>query len=238
MAPTSAPEVSGSIGSGITGMFNVFVDPAATARSASSKLSWLWPLLILVAVITAISYAMMPYTLQLIDAQMAAKDLPPDQMANARAMAHKFAGFGPILTPVFIVLGLAFCSLIIKLIYGAMDRKPRFHDIFALLACCSLITMLQAVAAYFVLRAKGDPITSSDQMTPPFGLDIFLQSLHGVPLAFVGFFSIFEIWFIVVLVLGLASLTRSSKGQAFFASTPAWILPLLFRLIGAAFSKT
>jgi hypothetical protein len=36
--------------------------------------------------------------------------------------------------------------------------------------------------------------------------------------------------------LGYAYLTKSSKGKAFIAITPAWLVPLVFRLIGAAFT--
>jgi hypothetical protein len=55
-------------------------------------------------------------------------------------------------------------------------------------------------------------------------------------LAFVNFFSIFEIWYIVILGLSLAYLTGSSKGKAFAAITPAWLIPLLLAVIRAKFS--
>jgi hypothetical protein len=49
------------------------------------------------------------------------------------------------------------------------------------------------------------------------------------------FFSIFEIWYLVILVFGLSYLAKCSKGQAFAAITPAWLLPLAFRMVGAMF---
>jgi hypothetical protein len=112
--------------------------------------------------------------------------------------------------------------------------RAKFRDIFSLMMACSLISSLQYIASYIVLRTKGDEITSQDQMTPPFGLDIFIPA-HGVALAFLNFFSIFQIWYLVIFGLALAALAGSTKGKAFIAMTPAWVIPLIFRLIGAAF---
>ena len=85
------------------------------------------------------------------------------------------------------------------------------------------------------MRTKGDEITSQEQMSPAFGLDIFIPA-HGVLLTHLNFFSIFQIWSLVILALALAALTGSSKGKAFAAITPAWLIPLIFRIIGSLFS--
>src|SRR5260370_38731724 len=84
---------------------------------------------------------------------------------------------------------------------------------FSIMAACSLIPALQYAATYVVLRSKGDEITNQEQMTPPFGLDIFVNP-HGPLLAMLNFFSIFEIWYLVIFGLTLAYLTGSSKGKA------------------------
>jgi hypothetical protein len=106
-----------------------------------------------------------------------------------------------------------------------------------MLAACSIIPLLQQAATYVVLRTKGDPVENPEQMAPPFGLDIFMQGIHGAALAFVHFFSIFTVWYLVVLVFGLAYLTKSTKMQALIAITPVWLLPLAMALLGAMFQK-
>jgi hypothetical protein len=40
---------------------------------------------------------------------------------------------------------------------------------------------------------------------------------------------------LIVLTFALAYLGKSSKGKAFFAITPAWVLPLLLRVVTAMF---
>src|SRR5438105_15477673 len=41
-----AGESRPSVSAGLTGVFNVFIDPAATAKAVRAPLAWLWPLLI------------------------------------------------------------------------------------------------------------------------------------------------------------------------------------------------
>lgn len=230
-------EERGSLAGGMAGMLNVFIDPAATAKRVPNPWSWLWPVLVLSAVYLVFAYQLLPYSLQLMDATLAQRQVPPEALERTRGMMHTTTQITTPLTPVLVIGFMLLIALCVKGVYGIMDIRPKFRDVFSLLAACSLIPMLQYVATYFVIRMKGDAVETPEQMTPPFGLDIFLPGIHGPLLALIGFFSIFEIWFIVVLVVGLAALTRSSKMQALLASTPAWLLPLAFRLIGSLFQN-
>lgn len=234
--PAANPPSSGGAADGLVGMMNVFVDPAETARRAPSRLSWLWPVVVLCIVYAIMGYLMKPYSTQLMEAKVAEQSIPADRLERVQAVSRIVSNVMLVLTPVMIVAFIALWSWLIKVIYSIMDVRSRFHDVFSLVAACSLIPMLQFIANYIVLRVKGDTITSAEQLMAPFGLDIFFQGVKGVAFAILNFFSIFQIWYLVVLVIGLAYLTRSSKSKALVAITPAWLIPLLFRMIGAMFS--
>ncbi|MBZ5611803.1 MAG: YIP1 family protein [Acidobacteriia bacterium] len=241
MAQASASaETNASVGSGLIGMLNAFVDPKGTARLVPAPLFWLWPLLTLAIIYGVFGYLMLPYTMQLIDARMsqqfAQQNVPPERAEAAQRVAHMFAQFTFVLTPVSVIVFLVVMAWLVSLMGSIVGLRAKFRNVFSLMAACSLITALQTIAVYIVLRVKGDEIQSQEQLTPPFGLDIFLQDVHGPLLAVLNFFSIFEIWYLVVLVLGLAYLSKSSVGKAFAALTPAWLLPLLFRMIGMMFA--
>ena len=233
-------EESSGIGGGLGGMLNVFVDPGTTAKYAAKPGFWLWPTLTLVVGFLVFGYLMMPYTMQLVDIkiqqQIQAQGAPPERMETARNMGHMFGYISLIATPIFIILFSMLIAWLINVMLSMVAAKGRFRDTFGLLMACGLIPFLQYVATYFEVRIKGDPITSAEQFQAPFGLDIFLQGLHGIPLAFVHFFSIFQIWYLVVLTFGIAALYGISKGKAFASITPAWVIPLIFALIGALFS--
>ncbi len=220
--------------SGILGMFNAFVDPAGLARAAKAKLFWLWPLIVLSIVFIVFGYLMMPYTLQMGEVRLAQQTIPPERLENARNMTRTITQVFVYLVPVFIVLFTMLGAWLVGVTGSIVGLRAKFRDIFCLMMASGLIGSLQYIATYVVLRSKGDEITSQEQLTPAFGLDIFIPA-HGVLLALLNFFSIFEIWSLVILGLALASLTGSTKGKAFAAITPAWLIPLIFRIIGSMF---
>jgi hypothetical protein len=233
-------EENAGVASGLVGMLNAFVDPMGLAKRVKAKLFWLWPLITICIVYIVMGYLMLPYTMQLVDFSMqqraASQSIPPDRMETARNMAHTFSQVGIAFTPVFVVGILALLAWLVVVTGSMVGLRAKFRDVFSLMAACSLITALQVIAAYIVVRTKGDEIQSPEQLMAPFGADIFIQDVHGAMLAFLNFFSIFEIWYLVILGLSLAYLTGSSKGKAFAAITPAWLVPLVLAVVRAKFS--
>ncbi len=243
MTQASVPAAAApSVGTGMAGMLNAFVDPKGLARAVPAKLFWLWPVISLAVIYGVFGYLMLPYTMQLIDSRMAQQfaqqGVPPERAERAQQIAHMFAQFTFVVTPVIVILMTIVMAWLVSVTGSVVGLKAKFRNVFSLMAACSLITALQTVAVYVVVRTKGDEIQSPEQMTPPFGVDIFLQNIHGPLLALVNFFSIFEIWYLIILTLALAALAKSSVGKAFFALTPAWLLPLLFRVVGTMFGPT
>jgi hypothetical protein len=235
-----AEEKAPSVASGLVGMLNVFIDPAATAKRIPAKLSWLWPLIVISIIYVVFGYLLLPYTMQLADAAIidrsSQQGLRPEQLERAENLAHMISRISVGFTPVIVIGVMLLLAWLVATMGSMTGARAKFRNVFSLLAACSLIPALQYIAAYIVVRAKGDEIRSVEQLTPAFGLDIFLQDLHGPLLAVVNFFSIFEIWYLVVLTVGLAALTKSSKGKAFAAIMPAWVLPLLVRIAQIAFT--
>jgi hypothetical protein len=215
------------------------VDPKTTANRVPAPLSWLWPLITLAIIYIVTGYLMLPYIMNLIDVrinqQISQQNTPVEQAERARTVAHAIYQFYPLAIPVIVVVFILFFGWLVSAMASMAGLRTKFRDVFSLMAACSLIPALQSIATYIVLRAKGDEITSQDQLTPPFGLDIFLQNIHGGLLGLVNFFSIFQIWYLIVLTLALAYLGKSTKGKAFFAITPAWLLPLVIRVIQGMF---
>ena len=233
-------EENPGVATGLLGMFNAFVDPIGLAKRVKAKLFWLWPLITICIVYIVMGYLMLPYTMQLVDFSMqqraAAQSIPPERMETARNMAHMFSQVAIAFTPIFVVGILALLAWLVVVTGSMVGLRAKFRDVFSLMAACSLITSLQVIATYIVVRTKGDEIQSPEQLMAPFGADIFIQDVHGALLAFLNFFSIFEIWYLVILGLSLAYLTGSSKGKAFAAITPAWLVPLLLAVVRAKFS--
>ena len=231
-----ADENSGTA-AGPFAMLNAFIDPAALAKSVRARLFWLWPLIAICIIYVVFGYLMLPYTMQLVDASIdqraSAQNLPPERLESARNIAHTFSQAGIALAPLLVIGVVALLAWLVGAMGSVLGLRAKFRDIFSLMLACSLIMALQYIATYIVVSVKGDEIQSAEQLMVPLGLDIFIQDVHGALLALLNFFSIFEIWYVVILGLSLAYLTNSSKGKAFAAITPAWVVPLLLAVVRA-----
>lgn len=216
-------------------MFNAFIDPAATAKAVPAPLFWLWPLLIVCAASIWFSMFVSPLSIEIMRQNQAG--LPADQVERALRGMEMFGKILPFVVPITIVGFTALLAALVMLTASMLSLKIRFRDIFALMCACGLINVLQIVASYFVLRAKAGELASMQQLQPPFGLDIFFSELKGPLYAILNYFSLFQVWYLIMLGLALAYFTRAPKGKAFAAITPAWLLPLIFKVIGSIFQR-
>jgi hypothetical protein len=63
------------------------------------------------------------------------------------------------------------------------------------------------------------------------------EGTNKYAVALVGYFSVFELWWIVMMVLVFSAAFHAGKGKAFAIVSPLIILTLVFRLLGAAFQR-
>jgi hypothetical protein len=200
-------------------------------------LAWLWPLII--TGIVSIIYGLF-FTPLMLDTM---RKYPPGgvtgpQLEQALRITETISRVGMFAGPLIIGAFTALFAALIMLTASMISVRVKFRDIFSLLAACSLINALQIIASYFVLRAKADEIGSMQQLQPPFGLDILFPDLKGPLFAILNYFSLFQVWYLVILALALAHLAGTSKGKAFAAITPAWLIPLALKILGSFFQKS
>ena len=231
-----SPEPSG-FGDNLAGMLNVFVDPASTAKRVPRPWFWLPPFAILSVVVAIVSWMISPIAMDVMRKYPPSENLTGENLERAIRIAGIVTKVQAFASPIVLAVIIALLAWLVVLFCSMLGIRTKFRDVFTLMCACSLITAVGAVAGFFVVRAKADEIQSMQQLAPSFGLDLFFPDLKGPLYALLNFFSLFQVWYLIVLGLGLAYLTGTTKGKAFAAITPAWLLPLIFKLIGAAFSK-
>ena len=152
-------------------------------------------------------------------------------------MGLKIQSITVYLAPIFTAALFAIQSAILLGTASIMSVQTKFRWLFNLIAGCSLIQLLAFLAGFVIVKAKSD-ISTMAELRPALGLDIFLpEGTNKFLAAFLGFFSVFEIWWIVMLILILSTAFRVSKGKAVAVVLPLVVLSLLFRLGSAALSQ-
>jgi len=235
-AAAPPPQPTASLKEGILGLLNVYIDPVSTARRVQLKWFWIYPLIVLSIVSTIVQTQLIPFTLQAMrmDPPNGASGEQLDKIISMTSTISHFAAYG---SPLIILLFTAIAALLVMALGAIVDARVRFPTLLSLLLTCGMISTLQYVAQVIVLKAKGlDDIQSMHQLQVPLGLDIFIPATGALG-GLLNFFSIFMIWYIVMLGLTYSHLAKVSKGKAFFATSGAWVLFMVLAVVGAAFRK-
>jgi len=232
--PADRPE---SLGGDLAGMGSFFVDPAGAAPHIFSKWFWIGPLLVFSIVSIVASYMMMPIVRHVAEVAPIPANVPAEQYQKQMEMGLKFQGILVYFAPVIAAILFAIQAAILLGTSAVMSVPAKFRSLFNLVAGCSLIQLLASIAGLIIVKAKGD-VSTFAELRPALGLDIFLpEGSNKFLTAFLGYFSVFEIWWLVMIVLIYGVAFRVSKGKAFAAVVPLMLLNIILRVATAVFAR-
>lgn len=221
----------------LAGMGSFFIDPKAAARRVFHKWFWIGPLVIFSIVSMTASYLMMPMVRHVLEVSPIPAGSNPEQYQRGMEIGLTIQRISMYFSPVIVAVILALQALVIWATCSVLTIEAKFRWLFNLVAGCSLIQVLASIASLAILKGKGE-ISTMAELRPALGIDIFLpEGTNKYAMAFLGYFSIFEIWWIVMMVLIFSAAFRVSKGKAFAAVVPLVAVSILLRIGAAAFQK-
>ncbi|MGH9612304.1 MAG: hypothetical protein ACRD4P_04415, partial [Bryobacteraceae bacterium] len=144
------------------GLMNVFVDPSVTAKAIPRSYFWLWPIVIMA--IAALAFAMIssPIVSEVLRTHPP-EGMDPAQYARSLPMIQLVTKIMMFLSPLWIVVGILVPAALVLVACNVLDIKVSFRDLFTIVAACSLIKMIQAIASIAVILAKGNDIQSMEE---------------------------------------------------------------------------
>jgi hypothetical protein len=220
--------------SDLAGIPSFLIDPESAAKRVRSKWFWIAPVVLAIIVGALVFNYVTPYALHAASVSPVPDGVTPEQFSKGVEMQMKFgAYFVPVIT---LVIYLVEAGLLLAM-SAFMGVPARFGQLFNLAAGCGIIMSLAGIASAAILHFKGE-VSSMAELRPAMGLDIFLpEGTNKYLMAAGSSFSIFQIWWVVMMVLIFAAAFRVSKAKSFTAVFPLWILGLVFSLLGAVFQK-
>ena len=232
----TATEPAFSLGDQLSASANIFIDPASAVKGMEGKYAWMAPVVITCVVGIVSGMIISPISAQIMQANPP-EGMTPEQLEKALSMTATIGKVMVAIVPILTLLKLAVLGGIMAGLSAMLDVKTSFRRMFTLVSYCSLIPMLQGIAATVVVKAKEGQLSSMQQLQPPFGLDLLFTETSKPVWAILNYFSIFTIWYLVILALAYSFMTGASRTKAIMAITPIWVLSLLFSLLGAVFQR-
>ncbi len=226
-----------SFASDVAGMGSFLIDPAGAARRVFRKWFWVAPLIVFSVVTIIASSVVLPMTRHVMEVAPLPQGVSPEQYQRSMEIGLTIQRYVMYFAPVMLAIFFSIQAAILLGMSAVTGVPAKFRQLFNLIAGCSLIQVLAAIAGVVILKAKGE-ISTTAELRPALGLDIFLPSGANKVLAGVlGYFSVFEVWWIVMLVLIYSAAFRVTKGKALAVVAPLVLLSLILRVLGAVFSR-
>jgi hypothetical protein len=233
-APLDGPE---NFADDLAGIPGFLIDAQGSARRVHTKWFWVGPLILFSIVSIVASMVLMPVVRHVMEIAPIPDNVDPAQYQRSMQMGLKIQSYTMYLAPIGAAVIFALQALVLFGVSQIFTVRATFRQMFNLIAGCSIIQLLSSIASVVILKTKGD-ISTMAELRPALGLDIFLpEGTNKFAMAFLGYFSIFEIWWMVMLVLIVSAAFKVNKSKAVMIVAPLVLISLLFRIGGAAFQR-
>lgn len=232
--PNERPE---SFGSDLAGLGSFLIDPAGAAKYVFRKWFWVTPLIVVGLLSLVFYYLTLPVIQHVLEVAPVPPNSTPEQYQKGMEIGMMIQRVVAFIMPLILAVIWAISALILFAMSSVMSVNTKFLWLFNLMAGSSVISMLGGIATFIILKAKGE-VSTMAELHPALGLDIFMpEGANKFAVALLGYFSVFQLWWIVMVVLIFSAAFRVSKGKAFAIVSPLIIIGALFAVIGAAFQR-
>jgi hypothetical protein len=231
VSPPVAPTTRGRAS---VALASVFLSPTRAFREIAAGASWVWGFVVSLVLGVVAAFVQKPFGEVVMRARLA--QMPEEHRQAAERMVGVQSTMQIVLTPVFMALMFLLSALLYLGIGRAMGLRLRFKSLFAGMCYAGVITGIGGFVIAFLnrQRAVSGDITGPEDM-PRLGLD--LVGGEGFVRGVLSQVNVFNIWWMVVLVYGVAVLAGRAPRQALPAALVAgcvWLL-LMGLLAGLAF---
>lgn len=220
----------------LVGMGSFFIDPEGAAKRAFHKWFWIGPLIVVSIIAIVTQMVRLPITQEVMQTMQLPNGVTEQQWDKQMQVSLMIQHIAVWASPVIVIILYLFQAAVLLAMCSILTVNAKFRTLFNIVAGCSLISSLEAIASVIVLKMKA-PVSTIAELKPPLGLDIFLsEGSNKMLLGLLSYFTIFNIWWIIMMVLVLATAFRMTKGKAFTIVLPIILISLVLIMVGAAFS--
>lgn len=220
----------------------VHAPEAAFARDLCGP-SFLIPLLILGMAFTLISIAQSPIHIHWTRHQLESQGMSPEQISAAINLLRRSSAWSFVGVPLFLLARWALYALLLWLAAQVLLNLLEFQQALTVVAFSYLPILFRDGAVSLVLFLRSDEaLARADGLNVALGLNLLFPSIPLPWSTLAASINLFEAWFILLLVVGIAQMTRSHWQKACAVVLPCWVfvtlLKLAFALLGTEILKS
>lgn len=211
----------------------VFFDPFNLFGRLNARPNWLIPFLIVV-VAGVVSILLMSPVLMRITLRQIPEGMSAETQEQMISMMRLSKYYGILVSPLVVMLKWSISAFLLFSVSVLFGADITYRKVLSLLGHASIITALDNLLSILVLYLRGiDTIKSvEDIQSTVLSLNHLMGSTgHPVLRVFLESVNVLTVWYMIVLVMGMASMTTVSKKQSAAIVGVVWTLQTMF-LIG------
>ncbi len=220
-------------------IIGVLFSPDATMASIARRPDFVLPLVLLLITSLAAGVIMAPridFASATREAMEQNKNVSQDQVDKAVKITNTMGKIFSYLAPVLSLIGLLIIAGVLLLAFRLFGGEGDFKQAFSVTCYASVPSIIKSVVTLIIIVAKGGIIPAQQLATLVRSNLGFLADMKTNPMAFalLSSFDIFSVWFLALMIIGFAYLSRLSKVKSAVIIISLWIVVLLLKLIGPA----
>lgn len=194
--------------------------PRALAVTLESDPRWGYPAALIILTTVVLDLIALPLFLRALP-QMVPSGLSQEMVAELVERSRILKPAQILLSPLGLLATWAITAFLLRLMATLMNRPVHFKKLFALIVYANMVHLLETVAQNLLLWSRY-AATGVIDLHPPVGVDALVHPSGVVLSTLLRYANPFEVWFLVVLIRGVAALggTTSVRGTAIVL--PAW----------------
>jgi len=220
-------------------VIGVLFSPDATFASIARRPDWVLPLVLILVTSLLGGFVIgqhVDFGAATREAMEQNKNVSSEQVDRAVKMTNTFGKVFSYLSPVIGAIFLLIIAGILLLAFRLFGGEGDFKQAFSVVCYASVPTILKSILTMIIIMARGGMIPAQTLATVVRSNPGFLVNYKTQPMAFalLGSLDLFTIWYLVLLIIGFAYVSRFSKAKSAAIIISLWILATLVKLIGPA----
>lgn len=192
--------------------------------------SYVVPLCFLGLGFVLLAFLQAPLSLQWVQRQMQAAGSPPAQVADGIAMMSRSLGWGAAVVPLLLFIKWLLFAAILWLTSQLFLADLGFSRVLSIVAYSYPPILLRDVVILFILWMQGEAaFNRPDTMNAAIGLNLLLPQLRLPWSMLAGNINLFEIWYVILLTLGISKVAGTRWRKALALTLPNWLFALLLQ---------
>lgn len=219
-------------------LIGVLFSPVDTLRQIAERPDWLVALIVMIVFSVAAYFVVAPHldletTLR---EQFEARGGIDQEMIDRQVeMALKISKYTAPIQIVFIPIMYVVIAAVFLLAFKLMGGEGTFKQFFSVTIYSWVPQILKAIASSIIIATRGKMTAPEMESLVKSNLGFLAdQKSAPIPFAFLSSIDIFNIWMVVLLVIGLSFGARVSRGKAAGVVVALWIVIILFKIGMAA----